>query len=38
MKNAHLTTEIFKTINNLNPPFFKEIFKSKLNPREGTIK
>ena len=31
MKN--LTNEIFKTINNLNAQFLKEIFKSKINSR-----
>ena len=29
----NLATEIFSTINNLNPLFLKEIFKTKLNPR-----
>ena len=29
----NLATEIFKAINNLNPPFLKEIFKTKVNPR-----
>ena len=28
-----LAIEIFKTINNLNPNFMKDIFKSKINPR-----
>ena len=30
----NLATEIFKTINNLHPPFLKEIFKTKVNPME----
>ena len=29
----NLAFEIFKTINNLNPPFLKEIFKIKVNLR-----
>ena len=29
----NLATEIFKAINNLNPPFLKEIFETKVNPR-----
>ena len=28
-----LATEIFKTINNLNPSFMKDIFTSKVNPK-----
>ena len=32
----NLAIEIFKTINNPNPLFFKEIFKTKLNPRVRT--
>ena len=28
-----LATKIFKTFNNLNSPFLKEIFKTKVNPR-----
>ena len=29
----NLAIEIFKTINNFNPPFLKEIFQIKVNPR-----
>ena len=29
----NLTIEMFKTNNNLNPPFLKEIFKREVNPR-----
>ena len=28
-----LATEIFKTVNNLNPSFMKDIFTSKVNPK-----
>ena len=28
-----LATEIFKTINKLNPPFLKKMFKIKVSPR-----
>ena len=31
-KTRILATEIFKTINNLNPSFMKDIFTSKVNP------
>ena len=30
---AILATEIFKTVNNLNPFFMKDIFISKFNPK-----
>ena len=32
-KTRILATEIFKTINNLNPSFMKDIFTSKVNPK-----
>ena len=35
----NIATEIFKTINNLNPPFLKEIFKAKVNDQNDiTVK
>ena len=35
-KMCNLTIEMLKTINNLNTPFLKEIFKTKVNPRVRT--
>ena len=35
-KMCNLAIEMLKTINNLNTPFLKEIFKTKVNPRVRT--
>ena len=33
-----VATEIFKTVNNLNPNYIKNIFTPKLHPSQGKVK